>query len=586
MWTKEDLRVKYIKITSQQDYDTVVKVLHELGIQQYAPYKGEKYQSKFNSVFITDDSYYFLTESNYSDIPIQQFYDYLASKTLKVEDLVEGEIYVGKHTIYKWNGKGNNLYRIIFNNFHKDDNSYWDNISPDRMADSEEKKHLEVCIKQNKFIPKEDLHLYDDITFELKSQIIPEYVEYIDTKYKGQIVRVEDWLNSSYCKVIFADGTKEQPFKHLVKPSTKEAFEAQNKPKFIEGKWYKGESNNIYIKFSSIEKCNGYDRIHYTERIYDSKHKVISDYWASDYLEKFALNNPVDISEIQQYLPDGHPDKIKPMEKSLVGRYVKTIYNWTKWGIKKDEYLKILEDRDNCFIYEKYGVADKPISKYFELMPEGFEPPKESEWIPQVGDWIVVTKNDNSYNTNQKEFIGQICEYYSLSSYWINNHNVKGDYEKYEKICCDNYPFRKAEPHEIPNNTTQEVITEMSKEELLEEAKRRYPVGTNFKSPYSGNEIKIVGINFKFNTNEKDIYEVNTNGFVYYEGKWAEIVSLPKDYVTGIDPIKEYPLTPSEAFKIDNNQVNLLVKQSGSVTLRKTENEVNIKVNNLKTIKI
>jgi hypothetical protein len=56
---------------------------------------------------------------------------------------------------------------------------------------------------------------------------IPEYVEYIDTKYKGQIVKVEDWRCLSYCKVIFHDGNREQPFKHLVKHSTKEAYDAQ-----------------------------------------------------------------------------------------------------------------------------------------------------------------------------------------------------------------------------------------------------------------------------------------------------------------------------------------------------------------------
>lgn len=63
---------------------------------------------------------------------------------------------------------------------------------------------------------------------ETPEVIVPEYVEYIDTKYKGKIVKIEDWKCGSYCKVLFADGKKEQPFKHLVKPSTKEAYEAQN----------------------------------------------------------------------------------------------------------------------------------------------------------------------------------------------------------------------------------------------------------------------------------------------------------------------------------------------------------------------
>jgi len=63
---------------------------------------------------------------------------------------------------------------------------------------------------------------------ETPEVIIPEYVEYIDTLYKGTIVKVEDWCCGSYCKVIFYNGNKEQPFKHLVKQSTKAAYDLQN----------------------------------------------------------------------------------------------------------------------------------------------------------------------------------------------------------------------------------------------------------------------------------------------------------------------------------------------------------------------
>jgi len=59
-------------------------------------------------------------------------------------------------------------------------------------------------------------------------EVFPKYVEYIDTKYKGIIVKVEDWCCGSYCKVVFYNGNKEQPFKHLVKTSTKEAYDLQN----------------------------------------------------------------------------------------------------------------------------------------------------------------------------------------------------------------------------------------------------------------------------------------------------------------------------------------------------------------------
>jgi hypothetical protein len=67
---------------------------------------------------------------------------------------------------------------------------------------------------------------------EAPEVIIPEYVEYIDTKYKGIIVKVEDWCCGSYCKVLFYEGIREQPFKHLVKFSTKSAYDLQNNSVF------------------------------------------------------------------------------------------------------------------------------------------------------------------------------------------------------------------------------------------------------------------------------------------------------------------------------------------------------------------
>ena len=97
---------------------------------------------------------------------------------------------------------------------------------------------------------------YSEITFEqfkkyvLKEsieepkEIIPEYVEYIKSDDVGKIVKVLKWSTAFYCKVEFPNGTIKEPFKHLVKPSTKEAFDAQNK--HIE-KWSVG-SYVVFLK--------------------------------------------------------------------------------------------------------------------------------------------------------------------------------------------------------------------------------------------------------------------------------------------------------------------------------------------------
>ena len=87
------------------------------------------------------------------------------------------------------------------------------------------------------------------ITEEGVELVKEDYVEYIDTKYKGQIVKVEEWTNHSFCCIRFENGQREQPFKNLVKPSTKEAYDLQNKPKTM--------SENIFcIKLNSQEKLD------------------------------------------------------------------------------------------------------------------------------------------------------------------------------------------------------------------------------------------------------------------------------------------------------------------------------------------
>lgn len=77
----------------------------------------------------------------------------------------------------------------------------------------------------------------------------------------------------------------------------------------------------------------------------------------------------------------------------------------------------------------------------------------------------------------------------------------------------------------------------MNKEELLKEAKLRYPVGCEFKSAYSFDKYIFKGecyidthIRMSGNDKKPIIYNVNT-------GKWAEIVSYPKNYIPPTESI-------------------------------------------------
>ena len=552
MWTKsEDLQNKYVKLSNQQDYETVTKVLHEFGFEMVEGFENDKYYST-NPILVINSSHYFSYFNSYyfSEIPIQQFYDYLKPKTLKVEDLVEGEIYKSSYDfnwLFKYNKNNNEtVYYLTPIVFSKSSWGFYKNsfITP---STSEEKKWLEVCIKQNKFIPKTDLDLYDNVTFELKSlQTISEYYEFVG-------------------------------------PPNRE---------FTVGKIYKIRNPNNLEAFGNFINDKGEE-----------------DGWSGTNYEKFKPSTK-EFFDKQEYLVQ-YQEAAKPIEnKSLVGRYLKyvgTSTNLPKYGdyfqIQKEKsgcnLLRLSDNAPNCsWVYEE--VRDG-ICKNFELMPKSFNPNevKSEKWIPKVGDWVV----------SNIDFLTLINH---TPSQILNIHN-SGKRIHLKEGHFDLKDFRKAEPHEIPNQIPKS--NSMSKEELLIEAKRRYPVGTKARC-LTGKRIETVkGTPYWDYTRILVACEesINAPTRVYNSDKneWAEIVSLPqeedlfdtkegqeflaqgkpgldsttftlklrKDYFIGSDPI-------TNKSKIDDNQVNLVIKQSESIILKRIENEINIKVNNLKTIKI
>ena len=96
---------------------------------------------------------------------------------------------------------------------------------------------------------------------------------------------------------------------HEVKP-----VEKKEESKFEVGKWYKIEGiKNAYRKCSDVQDGRFY-YMEYLTPIYgkNSAHTLLT-----------APLELLDLSEIQQYLPKGHPDLIvKPIEKWSVGSYV------------------------------------------------------------------------------------------------------------------------------------------------------------------------------------------------------------------------------------------------------------------------
>lgn len=82
---------------------------------------------------------------------------------------------------------------------------------------------------------------------------------------------------------------------------------------------------------------------------------------------------------------------------------------------------------------------------------------------------------------------------------------------------------------EVPASELIDYVTgkKLDKDALLEEAKKRYPVGTEFKSTYQGDWAKVIDLDFKWVEQYKAIQNSN-GGWVYQLGNWAEIIEEPK----------------------------------------------------------
>jgi len=86
---------------------------------------------------------------------------------------------------------------------------------------------------------------------------------------------------------------------------------------FIVGKWYKSKWGN-YFKFKETKN-----------KLFSSSEEIYEGLWLGWSGGNYSgiINIEVDLSEIQQYLPDGHPDKFIPHNNNHVESLIKLLEN-------------------------------------------------------------------------------------------------------------------------------------------------------------------------------------------------------------------------------------------------------------------
>lgn len=263
------------------------------------------------------------------------------------------------------------------------------------------------------------------------------------------------------------------------KPSTKEAYDKQNsktETKFEVGKWYKwyqrNHDNHHYGKCKTVNE------------IYLEMEPWITNCFTYMVDGTFLISESenikeIPLEEIQQYLPDGHADKIKSKNtKFKVGDKVKIISrhpnNTTGSEVKGSEgkaigkFAYVCNNSANTFaLYsnknnsgEYIGILCKDNLYLFYFNDCDLEL-IEKEWIPKVGDWAICIKTGfgfGDYDINKPFQITKVSEI--NKGHWGNGYfdvNIKGTNQPLFNFTHETV-IRKALPHEIPITVDNEVV--------------------------------------------------------------------------------------------------------------------------------
>jgi hypothetical protein len=338
---------------------------------------------------------------------------------------------------------------------------------------------------------------------------------------------------------------------HEVKP-----VEKKEESKFEVGKWYATKEYNYYAKCFDF-KSNTMIASQYRVGGYNDgkmgNYAFCSGYnWVEATQEQLAT-----------FLPEGHPDLIvKSIEKWSVGSYVVFLTDEVKTNsgteITKGKPYRINEKqydllysksdtkKDFNFFWEKEEckwfatleeaeVFSKSLIPVAELQPST----QEQEWKPQIGDW-VVTDNLRINDADGGKYNGNIGQIWKIGSILVDEWYKPIESMHFTGGSLKLHNLRKATQEEIDSmSKTTEVkppeakFQNMSKDELLDYAKKKYPTGckaicltgglieTLEGDPYWKEDMIVIP--------QKGLISNGTR--VYKNQKWAEIIEMPKEEV-------------------------------------------------------
>ena len=454
---------------------------------------------------------------------------------------------------------------------------------------NEEFKYDGWLFQNTDYVLKEQQEYFDDL-----SKHIGRYIRaLVDNPYSGSGVKkgdvgkiVSDCLadfpnrKSYHCICALSENHLGVKYELLPEDYSPEQEIKEPSIEFIPGKWYnfttmKGKYN-LYVKVSSVTDKN----------LFFSNGESISN---GHFGEAYSINiefieNPrlvEDLSEIQEYLPEGHPDKIKVINLEI-GKW----YKWYQKNHGNYHYGKVERinlETDNvvmkpwiiqCDEYQFSGYfALSEAEQFQEISVEDvqeFLPKNHSDKISsdefKKGEYIVIILKVESFS---KDFISnyiykqredykhlrpELGNYSSKTNGWEtigknNSHNWR--YATQEEI--DEYE-RRGKPYDV----TELQKKELSMKEIQEECKKKFPIGCTYLTPDESTYV-LKDDSYTYYIVGQTIWAHSGGGLLYADGKYATLVSLPEETIT---EIPEYVECVSYDSKHNGKIFNTIIDKS------------------------
>lgn len=359
---------------------------------------------------------------------------------------------------------------------------------------------------------------------------------------KERYFKFNDWS----CKNNIRLATKEE--KHWLnyciinnKFFSKETFLKEYIPEFIVGKWYKYD--NWYIKYKETRSDGTF--VSSEEIRYNRLYQKINSLFGKANNEKILLE---DLKEIQDFLPQGHPNKVEQISEFKKGDYIVTLEgDFSMTNCAKINYC--FKQRVNNKCIHPYcdlknssanGNTELKFDKSGKLKNWRYATPEEIAEYEKIGKPYDVTTLKES---KELSLLEQAKLKYPIGTKYKGVTNKDKIWtitqEFYDKIRFDYLTKGSIDAvgwgYLKYRDTWAEIVEqpkqkELTIEEIQAECKRRFPVGCKFKSAGNGNLYTLNDVD--------DVYQIFQNrssinggvfqGYLYSNGKYAELVSLPE----------------------------------------------------------